>query len=584
MRKKLILLCTSMMLVSCGNPAPFIKNNKLPVILEESSDYRCSENTLKIEKGEDASFVVQLKEGDWIESCSYKDYEITKLGSNKFRIDLKNVNYPTYVTLNIEYEKITYDGNGGVNKNNEEIVNLKKNNWHLRENAHTKMNMFSKDGYVSTGFNVEKDGSGEHIGFGSRIPYGVTTLYYEWEKETPLDDFNYHNDNGRIYLDSYIGSSKKVVIPASKEKVFLSDYVFKDKEIDTLILSNNVDYIGKKTFDGAKINELYIPDNNTDVPGESLDKCGIRKVHINAATSTGYSGTYYDAFQDKMDYLYKIKDEKKFVLFGGSSVRYGYNSEMIREAFPSYNVVNMGVYAYVNAIPEIEIITKFMSSDDYLIHSPEFDNHAVKQQFCMTDNFEFNEFALFESNYEMLSMLDLSKYPTFFTSYEEFLKSRMGMDNRDYSFKANDYDDDGNYHFEDVYNIYGDMAFYREGHSVPDEKIFQPWCDHTLENITPEAIECLNKIYDKLNGKGINTLFTYYPKNRYCLTEASTLEKRTELENYLNENLRVPVISKMEDYLFDANYFYLIDNHLSTEGATIRTNRFISDLKAYGIK
>ena len=74
-----------------------------------------------------------------------------------------------------------------------------------------------------------------------------------------------------------------------------------------------------------------------------------------------------------------MKDKKKIVLFSGSSTRFGYDSEMIDQAFPDYEVVNMGVFAYSPALPQLELIRSCMKEGDVLLDSPEFD--AANRQF-----------------------------------------------------------------------------------------------------------------------------------------------------------------------------------------------------------
>lgn len=64
-----------------------------------------------------------------------------------------------------------------------------------------------------------------------------------------------------------------------------------------------------------------------------------------------------------------------------------------------------------------------------------------------------------------------------------------------------------------------------------------------------------------------------------ALSESSTPEARLELDRYLRENLCVPVITELEDSLWDGIYLYGTDNHLSTEGAAIRTQRLIAVLQ-----
>ena len=72
---------------------------------------------------------------------------------------------------------------------------------------------------------------------------------------------------------------------------------------------------------------------------------------------------------------------------------------------------------------------------------------------------------------------------------------------------------------------------------------------------------------------------TYAPRNRYALSEDSTKEERARLHTYLKQNLIVPVISELEDSLYSGVYLYGTDNHLSTEGVKLRTEKIIADLK-----
>ena len=46
----------------------------------------------------------------------------------------------------------------------------------------------------------------------------------------------------------------------------------------------------------------------------------------------------------------------------------------------------MGVFAYTNALPQLELIRAQMRPGDLLLLSPEFD--AAKRQFCTTNAFD----------------------------------------------------------------------------------------------------------------------------------------------------------------------------------------------------
>ena len=73
-------------------------------------------------------------------------------------------------------------------------------------------------------------------------------------------------------------------------------------------------------------------------------------------------------------------------------------------------------------------------------------------------------------------------------------------------------------------------------------------------------------------------LFTFTPRNRCSLTEESTPERRAALDRLMRDDLCVPVILSVEGSLLPTGYFWLIDSHLSTEGAALYTERMIQAL------
>ncbi|MDE6590466.1 MAG: hypothetical protein K2K53_09040, partial [Oscillospiraceae bacterium] len=97
----------------------------------------------------------------------------------------------------------------------------------------------------------------------------------------------------------------------------------------------------------------------------------------------------------------------------------------------------------------------------------------------------------------------------------------------------------------------------------------------------PEYVETLNAVYQTFLDRGISVYFTYPPRNRWSLTEQRTPAARRTLHEYLADNLRVPVISDIEDSLYPGTYFYLIDSHLSSEGAALRTRQVIEALRPW---
>ncbi len=262
----------------------------------------------------------------------------------------------------------------------------------------------------------------------------------------------------------------------------------------------------------------------------------------------------------------------------GSSARFGYDSAGIDEAFPDYDVVNMGVFAYTNALPQLEIIRSCMGAGDILLHSPEFD--AAQRQFCTGNNLDAPFWSMAEGNYDAVAMLDLRNYGQIFTPFHDYLVSKEGMEPRSWELSPADFDEDGNPAVSPSYNEYGDYILYRPN-ADDDAPVYGLPVRYVPEAVpTKQFIEPLNRVYETFLEQGVRVYFTYAPRNRLAVSEDSTPEARAALDAHLREELCVPVISEIEDSLVSGVYLYGTDNHLSTEGVALRTERIIAELRA----
>jgi hypothetical protein len=93
-------------------------------------------------------------------------------------------------------------------------------------------------------------------------------------------------------------------------------------------------------------------------------------------------------------------------------------------------------------------------------------------------------------------------------------------------------------------------------------------------------IDPLNGVYRRFLDQGVTVYFDYAPRNREALSDQSTPEARRELDTWFRESLCVPVLADIEDSLYPGRYLFGTDNHLSSEGVQIRTDRFLKALEA----
>lgn len=563
-----LLLIVTLFLSGCSQLDT--KSKICSVVIEECQNVVPDKQSADVGIDEDVTFVLSTQNGCVVTGTDYEDATL-KEADGKMILTLHQVRYSTVVTLQTTYrKKRTYFVNGGEGEDICEPVDTKVKN--------TRTEAFVREGYIQTGWNTKADGSGTHIGFGSRT--NVAELYAEWEKETDSSLFRYENSGDGIRITKYTGSATKCVLPKKIEgrKVRVIDKgAFANQKFDQFICGENLQIIENGAFLSTKISELTLSDNLTKISDKSFLNCSIKILHLNAKRKPVYAGSYFSAFPDKCERLFSLKG-KKMVLYSGSSARYGYDSTTISENFPQYQIVNMGTYAYTNAKPQLDIIRAAMSEGDILIEAPEFD--AASQQFCEKRKLDRFFFALVEEDYKLLEYLDLREYENTFDAFGEYLYEHGKLAEKDYSYLAVNYDDDGNRIDYPTYNEYGDYTLIRPN-SAKDEMHRKIPADYTTKNITQERIRTLNNELECFDEKGITVLFTYAPRNRSSLTEASTEEELEKLELQLRSELCAPVISKMEDYFFSGIYFYEIDNHLSDEGVELRTKQIVHDIKEW---
>lgn len=480
-------------------------------------------------------------------------------------------------------EVITYQANGGIGKDKTTTtVIIPMTTGHLRTNTALGTQLFEREGYVPVGWNTKADGTGEAVGFGSRINRRKDlTLYAQWEKALDRSDFEYDITDGEIRITKYLGSDRVIAVPERVEGLpvrRICSGAFYGAEIDTLVLPFTIFAVERGAFTGSSVCEIYLYDSLYYIYDDSFEGCvNLSTLHINAATPPVYSGSYFDTFSDKFDWLLSIKDQKKIVLFSGSSGRFGYDSPAVMKAFPEYQVANMGVYAYTNALPQLRIIKSLMKQGDILISAPEFD--TVKNQFCTTNSVDPLFFAMLESNYDAVSLLDLRDYSKMFDSLSSYLTKRSNMGGKSYSISAKNYDDEGRRYDYETYNIYGDFILKRPN-GEKDELLQTYLADYTVSAFPEGVIQSMNQVYREFLETGIHVYFSYAPRNHSSITTDSTLSARRDLQAYLTDRLCVPVISDIEDYLYSGIFFYLIDNHLSDRGVQMRTEQIIKDISA----
>lgn len=578
-KKFLCALICLLCLTGCAR----VPENRLPecqVVLEQGEGFTAGDYLCRGAPREDMVFSLRAKEGYTITGTDWPGAELIPQAGGVVELRLKEVRYTKTVSVFAEKSGVSllYDPNypGGA------TVEVPVIPSHRRWNT-ARAGLFTREGYTLVGWNTAADGSGTAVGLGSRIEAerGMT-LYAQWEPWSPETDFRWEPQGDGVQITAWLGSMETVCVPETldgRKVIAIGPGAFKNGACWQVILPATLRRIEDGAFSGSQLRDLTIFDTLTTVSDYAFSDCEeFQTLHINAARGPVYSGTYYATFADKMDRLKALAGERKIVLFSGSSARFGYDSAAIDRAFPDYQVVNMGVFAYTNALPQIELIARYLQKGDVFLHSPELD--AAKRQFCTTNDLDAAFFMLAEADYDLVSLLDLRHYGQVFTAFQAYQAGRAGMPERSYDLSPGDFDEDGNPVSTPSYNEYGDYILYRPN-SAGDVPIYGLPVKYTVAAYPKDFyLDPLNRVTEGLQALGVRVYITYSPRNALAVSQDSTPEAIQALDDYFRANLTAPVISRLADSLVSGVYLYGTDNHLSTEGVALRTEQVIRALLA----
>lgn len=574
--RRLMLIPAMLVLLAGCAAAPAAPAVQCRIVLESSPAFTAQTQTAAVTPGQTVTFTLTPADGYTLTGADYPGARLTRTGTG-YTLSLPEVRYSTAVAVTAEKsDTVLYyrDNLGG------DWIEAPVTASHLRVNTAIQGELFNNPGHTLTGWNTAPDGSGQAVGLGSRTEPG-SRLYAQWAAQNDAAEFTFTVNNGTATVTGWQGSGERLVLPdtlGGAPVVEIAAGAFTNAACREIILPDTLRRIEPGAFTGCAVESLTLFDNLQTVSDYAFEGCTtLRTLHINAATAPVYSGSYYATFADKYDRLLSLAKNRKLVLFSGSSARFGYDSAALDQALPSYAVVNMGVFAYTNALPQLELIRSQLQEGDLLLLSPEFD--AAKRQFCTTNAFDDDFFCMVEENYDLLASLDLRQYSGVFSALGSYLQTRAGMAARFYAVSPAELDEDGNPVDTPSYNAYGDYILYRPD-AGEDTPIYGLPVDYTVDAF-PQAyyIDPANAEIARFKADGVRVYLTYSPRNSQAVSEASTPEAIAALDAYFRENLNAVFLTPLQDSLMPGRYFYGTDNHLSTNGVALRTAQVITALK-----
>lgn len=582
---KFIFKCLIIVILSLtGCASSHSPATKCTLIFEDNASLYFPNQIYELNPLEDLTISIGVPHGYRISSVNYADYSLSSktgetLSYDYYTLVLNHIRYSSVIRIEVapSYTTTYYSSIGT------ELNTVQEASPHLRFNTLAYHSQYDTEGYLPIGWNTAANGDGIQIGFGSRVDHSNTQnlyLYLEQLADSPAEHFSYRiTEREEAAITGYHGTGN-IIIPASIEGypvTTISEHAFSNISVDIMAFPASIHTIESHAFGNTVVEDFYFFDNIVSFPENAFESYQITTLHVNAYLDPVYSGSYFDTLSDKIDYLYTLQHQQKLILFCGSSARFGYDSSQLEAAFPDYKVVNMGVYAYSNMLPQAKILLEYLTEGDIILSSPELD--AIDTQFCGTNDFDKETFCMAESNYDMLTLLNSREFTNIFASFTEYNNSRSQMSARSYLESPSYYDEDGNPVSSPSYNSFGDYIVFRENNET-GKNFGIKRAYYNSSYFRQQDIDGINSVYSSFQEKGATVFFAYSPRSSHSISDDSTVEEVIALDTFLQENLNVPIISSIQDSLMDPFYFCGTDNHLSTEGVALHTKDIILVLRS----
>ena len=279
-----------------------------------------------------------------------------------------------------------------------------------------------------------------------------------------------------------------------------------------------------------------------------------------------FGDTFMGELKSKYERL-KETSGKRIVLVGGSGVAFDCDSAMIDEFFPSYEVVNFGMYAGLGTKAVMDLSENYIHEGDIVILSPEQSEQTFSDYF----NGEYMWQAV-DGAFGMLRDLKSENFEAILGNFPRFALEKLN-----YVMKGQKPQTDSIYQ-KKSFNTYGDIELdtCREN-ILPNGYDVNQKVRFTEDVVQPEFMDYMNDWAKRLEKKGAVVWYRYCPVNKLSVEDMDDL---AAYDVFLRQKLDFPVIGNPENSLMEAEWFFDTNFHLNQPGKEVNTVQLIRDMKA----
>lgn len=279
-----------------------------------------------------------------------------------------------------------------------------------------------------------------------------------------------------------------------------------------------------------------------------------------------FGDTFMGELKSKYERL-KETSGKRIVLVGGSGVAFDCDSALMDDFFPSYEIVNFGMYAGLGTKAVMDLSENYIHEGDIVILSPEQSEQTFSDY--------FNGEYMWQAADGAFGMLRDLKSENFEAMLGNFL--RFALEKLNYVMKGQKPQTDSIYQ-KKSFNTYGDIELdtCREN-ILPNGYDVNQKVRFTEDVVQPEFMDYMNDWAKRLEKKGAVVWYRYCPVNKLSVEDMDDL---ASYDVFLRQKLDFPVIGNPENSLMEAEWFFDTNFHLNQPGKEVNTVQLIRDMKA----
>lgn len=279
-----------------------------------------------------------------------------------------------------------------------------------------------------------------------------------------------------------------------------------------------------------------------------------------------FGDTFMGELKSKYERL-KETSGKRIVLVGGSGVAFDCDSALMDDFFPSYEIVNFGMYAGLGTKAVMDLSENYIHEGDIVILSPEQSEQTFSDYF----NGEYMWQAA-DGAFGMLRDLKSENFEAMLGNFPRFALEKLN-----YVMKGQKPQTDSIYQ-KKSFNTYGDIELdtCREN-ILPNGYDVNQKVRFTEDVVQPEFMDYMNDWAKRLEKKWAVVWYRYCPVNKLSVEDMDDL---AAYDVFLRQKLDFPVIGNPENSLMEAEWFFDTNFHLNQPGKEVNTVQLIRDMKA----